>query len=454
MHLTAATSSARQARLVVLSTFIGSTIEWYDFFIFGTMSALFLNKLFFPPTLNPTVGTMLGFGVFATAFLVRPIGGIIAGHLGDRIGRKTTLFWSFIIMGAGTTCIGLLPTYASAGAVGALLLVLLRLVQGLSVGAEYAGAIVTLVEHSDERKRGLYGSFPQSAAFFGMLLGNMTFLVMTSLDKQALLDWEWRVPFVLSAVMLAVGVYIRSKVAESPAFVKAKASGEIQKVPLMTVLRQYPIQLFGVLFAQAAPNTFSFTCSVAMVAYGVSKLGMSQSQMLIAISVGAASEMLTIPLYGWLADRVSRRKIFVWGMLVQLASVVPFGMAVEAKSYAGIVACYVLVMAVGHAACHASQASLFSDMFPTSVRYTGISAGYQTSGTLFGGPLPMISTALIAASGGGIRLFFGYILVVGVISLIAIMVSKPHYSLVGAGRGEHDKSHSPFNGYLSPAQKP
>src|SRR5206468_1375711 len=175
--------------------------------------------------------------------------------------------------------------------------------------------------------------------------------------------------------------------------------------------------------AQAAPNTFSFMCSVAMVSYGVSKLGMTQAQMLIAISIGAASEMLTIPLYGWLADRVARRKIFVWGMLVLLASVFPFVMAVEAKSYEGIVACYVLVMAVGHAACHASQASLFSDMFPTSVRYTGISAGYQTSGTIFAGPLPMISAALISAAGGGVRLFFAYVFAAGVVSLVAIMVS-------------------------------
>ncbi|SAK85190.1 major facilitator transporter [Caballeronia catudaia] len=439
MDTYAPSSSVRQRRLIVASTFIGSTIEWYDFFIFGIISALFLNKLFFP-TFDPTIGTILGFMAFATAWLVRPIGGVIAGHLGDKIGRKTTLLWSFIIMGAATTLIGFLPTYETAGSVGAILLVLLRILQGLSAGAEYGGAIVAVVEHADESKRGLFGSVPQSASFFGLLLGNATFLLMINLDKQALMDWGWRVPFLLSAGMLGVGMYIRNKVSESPAFIKAKASGNIEKVPFMTVLREYPRQLFGVMFAQAAPNTFFYTCAVAMVSYTVSKLGMNQSDMLIAVCIGAAVEMFTIPMYGALADKIGRRKVFVWGIFVLLASALPFCFAVESKSYIGIVVGYVFVLGIGHAACHGSQASLFADMFPTSVRYTGISAGYQTSGAIFGGPLPIVATALIAAQGGGIRLFFGYTMFIGFVSLVAIMASKPHYSLVNRSAGQDDKS--------------
>ncbi|CAD6558163.1 Fosfomycin resistance protein AbaF [Paraburkholderia kirstenboschensis] len=433
-------STARQKRLIIASTFIGSTIEWYDFFIFGTVSALFLNKLFFP-AVDPTMGTIFGFMTFATAWLVRPIGGVVAGHLGDRIGRKTTLLWSFIIMGAATTLIGLLPTYESAGYVGAVLLVLLRVVQGLSAGAEYGGAIVTVVEHADESRRGLFGSVPQSAAFFGLLLGNLTFLAMTMLDKQALMNWGWRVPFVLSAAMLMVGIYIRNRVAESPAFVKAKAAGNIEKLPVMTVLREFPQQLLGVLFAQAAPNTFFYTCAVAMVSYAVSKLKMNQADMLIAVSVGAAVEMLMIPVYGILSDRIGGRKVFVWGIAALLIGAIPFCLAVEARSYAGMVAGYVWVLGVGHAACHSSQASLFSDMFPTSVRYTGISAGYQMSGAIFGGPLPIVATVLIAYQNGGIRLFFGYAMLIGLVSLIAIMASKPHYSLVGSDGDQPGRKH-------------
>jgi MFS family permease len=432
-------STARQRRLIIASTFVGSTIEWYDFFIFGTIAALFLKELFFP-AVDPTMGTIFGFMTFATAWLVRPIGGVIAGHLGDKIGRKTTLLWSFVIMGAATTLIGLLPTYESAGYIGAVLLVLLRIVQGLSAGAEYGGAIVAVVEHADEKRRGLFGSVPQSAAFFGLLLGNLTFLAMTTLDKHALMAWGWRVPFILSAAMLLVGIYIRHRVEESPAFVKAKASGNIEKLPVMTVLREYPRQLLGVLFAQAAPNTFFYTCAVAMVAYAVSRLKISQADMLIAVSIGAAVEMVMIPVYGLLADKLGRRKVFVWGIFALLAGAIPFCLAVEAHSYAGMVAGYIWILGIGHAACHSSQASLFSDMFPTSVRYTGISAGYQMSGAIFGGPLPIVATALIAYQNGGIRVFFGYTMLIGVVSLIAIMMSKPHYSLVGKPGTQHSKN--------------
>jgi MFS family permease len=344
-------------------------------------------------------------------------------------------------MGAATTLIGLLPTYESAGYVGAVLLVLLRVVQGLSAGAEYGGAIVTVVEHADESRRGLFGSVPQSAAFFGLLLGNLTFLAMTTLDKQALMNWGWRVPFVLSAAMLMVGIYIRNRVAESPAFVKAKAAGNIEKLPVMTVLREFPRQLLGVLFAQAAPNTFFYTCAVAMVSYAVSKLKMNQADMLIAVSIGAAVEMLMIPVYGILSDRIGGRKVFVWGIAALLIGAIPFCLAVEARSYAGMVTGYVWVLGVGHAACHSSQASLFSDMSPTSVRYTGISAGYQMSGAIFGGPLPIIATVLIAYQSGGIRLFFGYAMLIGFVSLIAIMASKPHYSLVGSGGDQPGRKH-------------
>jgi MFS transporter, MHS family, shikimate and dehydroshikimate transport protein len=240
--------------------------------------------------------------------------------------------------------------------------------------------------------------------------------------------------------MLILGIYIRSRVSESPAFIMEKAAGNIEKLPVMTVLRAYPRQLLGVLFAQAAPNTFFYTCAVSMVSYAVSKLKLSQADMLIAVSIGAAAEMVMVPVYGMLSDRVGRRKIFVWGIVALLAGAIPFCLAVEARSYAGMIAGYVWVLGVGHAACQGSQASLFSDMFPTSVRYTGISVGYQMSGAVFGGPLPIVATALIAYQNGGIRIFFGYTVLIGVISLIAIMASKPHYSLVGRSGSKSSKA--------------
>lgn len=209
-------------------TKIGATVEWYDFFIFGIVSALFLNQLFFP-TFDPLTGSMLSFMTFATAWVARPVGGIVAGHLGDRIGRKTVLYWSFILMGASTTLIGLLPTYDVAGATGAVLLVLLRVLQGLSVGGEYGGAAVTLVEQAKKSRRGFFGTLSQVGALLGLLLGNATFFLMTSLDKEALMDWGWRVPFLLSSVMLVIGMFICARMAESPDFIKAKESRAVER---------------------------------------------------------------------------------------------------------------------------------------------------------------------------------------------------------------------------------
>ncbi|CAM4133716.1 Major facilitator superfamily (MFS) profile domain-containing protein [Bordetella tumbae] len=422
-------SDPRQRRFVVASTFIGATIEWYDFYIFGVLSALFLNKLFFP-TFDDTTGTMLGFMAFATAWIARPIGGVVAGHLGDRIGRKKILLWSFIIMGLATMMIGMLPTYDNAGSTGAVLLVLLRIVQGLSVGAEYGGAVVTVVEHAEKSKRGFYGSVPQIGSFLGLLLGNGTFVLMTYLDNDAMMTWGWRVPFLFSALMLVVGVLIRKRMAESPDFEKAKRQGAIERIPFVTVVRKYPRQLISVMLAQGAPNTFFWTCAVAMVSYGVTRLGFTQTQMLAAVCVGAAVEMCTLPLFGKLSDRVGRRKVFVAGLIVLPIASIPLFAVAQTQSYMWLVISYALVLGIGHSASYAAQQALFAEMFPTSVRYSGISIGYQMSGALFAGPLPIIATALIAYQNGSLWLFYGYVVAVAIISILAIMAGKPHYSQV------------------------
>lgn len=415
----------RQRRIAVVSTFIGATIEWYDFFIFGVLSALFLNKLFFP-TFDPTTGTILGFMTFATAWIVRPLGGVIAGHLGDKIGRKTILLWSFLIMGIATTMIGLLPTYETAGALGAVLLVLLRIVQGLSVGAEYGGAIVTVVEHADKSRRGLLGSLPQCGAFFGLLLGNATFLLLLNIDHAFMMEWGWRIPFLLSALMLGIGAFIRTKMHESPEFEKVKQSGAIEGAPFFTVMRQHTRQVISIMFAQAAPNTFFYACSVALVSYAVNTLGISQSKMLAAVCLGAFVEMCMIPVFGALSDRVERRKVYIGGLLVMALTAYPFFVALQAGAFGWLLVCYVVMFGFGHAACHSSQAALFSEMFPTTVRYTGISVGYQASGAIFAGPLPALATVLIAAQWGSLWVFLGYILLIATLSMIAISGVRPY----------------------------
>jgi MHS family shikimate/dehydroshikimate transporter-like MFS transporter len=432
------TADARRRRIVVASTLIGATVEWYDFFIFGIVSALFLNELFFP-TFDPLTGSMLSFMAFATAWIARPIGGIVAGHLGDRIGRKTVLYWSFILMGASTTLIGLLPTYDVAGPTGAILLVLLRILQGLSVGGEYGGAVVTLVEHAHKSRRAFFGTLSQVGTLLGLLLGNATFFLMTSLDREALLAWGWRVPFLLSSMMLVLGVFIRARMSESPDFIKAKESGSVERMPLMVTLRAYPRQLLSVMFAQAAPNTFFWMCVVFMVSYGVKTLGFSQAQMLGAVCIGAIAEVCSLPVFGNLADRIGCRKVFVGGLVFLILAAFPFFFAVQTHSYWWMVVGYVMVLGIGHSAALASVPTLFADMFPTSVRYTGLSAAYQTSGAVFAGPLPLVATALIAAQSGGLWLFASYTVIVAIVSLVAILAGVPHFSLL-PGQGASSRN--------------
>lgn len=422
-------ADARRRRIVVLSTLIGATVEWYDFFIFGIISALFLNKLFFP-TFNPFVGNLLSFGAFATAWLARPVGGVIAGHVGDRVGRKTALYWSFVVMGLSSTMIGLLPTYETAGAIGAVLLVCLRVLQGLSAGGEYGGAVITLVEHAEESKRGFFGTLSQVGTLLGLLIGNATFFVVTSLDETVFMAWGWRVPFLLSAVMLGVGAFIRSRMAESPDFVKAKKEKTVEAQPLLSVIRNYPGQLLSILFAQGAPNTFFYTFVVFMVSYGVKALGFTQTQMLGAVCIGAAAEVVTLPLFGMLSDRIGCRKVFIGGLLFLCLVAFPFFAAIQTKSYLSMVIGSIIVLGIGHSAALAAVPSLFSQMFPVPVRFTGLSAAYQLSGLVFAGPLPIIATFLIASQDGAIWLFASYTVLIGIISIVAIMAGVPHYSLL------------------------
>jgi MFS family permease len=385
--------------------------------------------LFFP-TFDPFVGSLLSFGAFATAWLARPVGGIIAGHVGDRVGRKTALYWSFIVMGLSSTLIGLLPTYETAGAIGAVLLVCLRVLQGLSAGGEYGGAVITLVEHAEESKRGFFGTLSQVGTLLGLLIGNLTFFIVTSLDESVLMAWGWRIPFLLSAVMLGVGVFIRSRMAESPDFVKAKKENTVEAQPLLAVIRNYPGQLLSVLFAQGAPNTFFYTFVVFMVSYGVKTLGFTQARMLGAVCAGAAAEVLTLPLFGMLSDRIGGRKVFIGGLVFLCLVAFPFFVAIHTKSYLAMVIGSVVVLGIGHSAALAAVPALFSQMFPVPVRFTGLSAAYQLSGLVFAGPLPIIATFLIAAQDGAIWLFASYTVLIGIISIFAIATGVPHYSLL------------------------
>lgn len=413
---------SRQSRRVAVATLIGTTVEWYDFFVYGTAAALVLNKLFFPG-FSPTAGTLLAFATFATGWLARPVGGVLAGHFGDRVSRKTMLVITVVGMGVATMLVGVLPTYAAVGVSAPILLVVLRIIQGLAVGGEYGGAVVMAVEHAREGRRGLAAAWPQMGVPGGLVLGTAVFYAFTTMSEDAFLAWGWRIPFLLSFVLVLVGLVIRLKIVESPAFVDAKEQEAVVRVPLFEVLQRHPRRLLILIAAHIAPNTYFYTFATFILAYATTQLDFDSSTVLVAVSVAALVETLTLPAFALLSDHVGRRPVYIIGLLFLAACAFPFfllaGTGNTLLLFVGIAVC----LGVGHSAVYGTQASFFSELFPTSVRYTGLSLGYQVAGALFGGPLPIIATALVAVLGGRPWLFAGYMAVVALISALAAYVA-------------------------------
>jgi MFS family permease len=304
------------AKRVAMACLVGTAIEWYDFFIYGTASALILPKLFFP-SLDPAAGALLSYSTFALAFIVRPIGGLIFGHFGDRVGRKALLVTTVILMGTATTLIGLLPTYASIGVAAPLLLVVLRVLQGISVGGEYGGAVLMAVEHSEPGRRGYRGSWVQMGSPAGLILANAAFLLVTQLPGDALLDWGWRIPFLLGSVLLIVGLIIRLRIPESPRFEEVKQDGDIAKVPALVVLRDYPGRVLLTAGAYVGTGVVFYGSSIFGLSYGVEKLGFTRSEVLAIVLIGQVLAFFAMPVFatlptGWVAKPFSWRRRWEW----------------------------------------------------------------------------------------------------------------------------------------------
>jgi len=410
-------TSAQQGRRVAVATFIGSTVEWYDFFIYGTTSALILNRLFFPE-FDPLVGTLLAFTTFAIGWLARPIGGIIAGHFGDKIGRKSMLVLTMLTMGVATFVIGLLPTYDSIGVWAAVILLGLRLIQGLAVGGEYGGAVVMALESAPEGKRGLWASLPQSGVPFGLFLGTLVFIPIAALPEEQLLSWGWRLPFLLSAILVVVGLFIRLRVVESAVFKKAQQEDNVTRTPALEVLRHYPGRVLLLMVAHIAPNTFFYTFATFIIAFAVGTGQYTGTQVLSAVAIAAAVEVVTIPMFAALSDRVGRKRVYISGLVALAVITVPFFALVLTGTYWLLILALVVALSFAHAAVYGPQASFFAEYFPTRVRYTGLSMGYQIAGAIFGGPLPIIGTALVAAAAGSPWIFVIYLVGAAIASII------------------------------------
>ncbi|MEK6437720.1 MFS transporter [Pseudonocardia sp. T1-2H] len=415
-------------RTVLLASLVGTTVEWYDFFLYATAAGLVFPKLFFPVG-DEVAGTLLAFGTFAVGFVARPIGGVLFGHIGDRLGRKRTLVATMVLMGAATALIGLLPSYAAIGIAAPVLLVVLRVLQGLAVGGEWGGAVLLAVENAPPGRRGRFGSVPQIGLGLGLALGTGVFALLGEvLDDEAFLRIGWRIAFLLSVVLVVVGLLVRLAVLETPEFRRLRESGATAKVPVVEVFRTrgHRRGLTTGLLARWAEGAAFNTWGVFVVTYATATVKVDKIVVLLAVTAGALLMALLTPLAGVLADRFSRRRVFGAGVAGFGITVVPSFLALQTGVPWLVAAVVVLQLGVWYALMTGAESTLFAELFDTDVRYTGMSLVFQGSGIYASGLTPVILTGLLAASGGAPWWAAGYLALTAVISLAAV-VAMPRW---------------------------
>jgi MHS family shikimate/dehydroshikimate transporter-like MFS transporter len=411
----------QSVKKVAAASFIGTTIEWYDFFLYGTAAALVFGELFFPEA-EPLVGTLLAFSTYAVGFAARPIGGIVFGHYGDRIGRKSMLVLSLLIMGIATFLIGVLPTFSAIGILAPLLLVVMRFAQGIGVGGEWGGAVLMSVEHAPKGRRGFFGAWPQMGVPAGLLLSTAVFALVQALTTEsAFMSWGWRVPFLASAILVGVGLFIRLKLMESPAFERVKETKTEARRPIVDVVRKYPREVLVAMGMRVAENGCFYILTVFVLAYGEEELGLSESTMLTGVVIAAAIGLVTVPLWGALSDRVGRRPLYLAGAVITTLWAFPLFGLMNTETPVLIWLSIVIGVNLGHDLMYGPQAAYFAELFGTRVRYSGASLGYQLASVFAGGFAPLIATALLAAGGGSPTLVALYMVGMGLISVVATL---------------------------------
>ncbi|MGE8614056.1 MAG: MFS transporter [Achromobacter veterisilvae] len=429
----AAARSRRDYVTAGLASMMGTTIEWYDFFLYGTAAALIFNKIFFP-SFDPLTGTLAAFATYSVGFFARPLGGVIFGHYGDKIGRKSMLLITLLLMGVPTILIGLIPSYEQIGYWAAVLLVLMRFLQGIAVGGEWGGAVLMAVEHAPAGKKGFFGSLPQAGVAPGLILSSLAMGAVAALPEADMLAWGWRLPFLASVVLLLVGWFIRVKVAESPDFEQMREKGAKVEVPVAEVLKHHRRALLVVVGARLAEVTWFYTVVTFSLAYATGTLGIPRSVMLDATIWGAAVALFTMPLFGMLGDKIGHKWVFMAGTVGILACAPVFFHLLGTRDTGWIILAVCLAVGLVYACLYGPEGTLFSSQFPAEVRYTGISLAVQVSGAIGGGLAPIVATWLLAKGGGDPRYVVWYLSILGVIALFSAWLMRSEASAAVALR--------------------
>lgn len=408
---------------VALASSIGTTIEYYDFVLYAFATALVFNKTFFPST-DPLVGSLAAFVTFFVGYCARPLGGMIFGHFGDRIGRKTALVTTVLIMGIGTFAIGLVPTYDSIGIWAPVLLVLLRTAQGIGIGGEYGGGMTMAIEHAPRSKRGFYSALVHVGVPAGLVLPVIFLSGLSAwMGEESFMAWGWRIPFLGSIVMLAIGLFIRFQIDETPAFEQLQKSGNTAKAPLLEALRNPKNILFGI-GSKIAESGFFNIYAVFAITYGVTKLGIPKQVILNGVLYGALVECFTLPFFGWLSDKVGRRKVYIGGLVFQACLALPFYAMLDTREPAMIYLAIGLGLAIGHGMVFGAQGALYSELFPARIRYSGLSLVQQIGPILGGGLSPLLATTLLAEF-GGVPTVIAYMVLMAAVSAVCTLALRP-----------------------------
>ncbi|MGM9453584.1 MFS transporter [Legionella bozemanae] len=413
---------SKASRKVSFASMVGTTIEWYDFYLFGTASALFFNKLFFPK-ISPVAGIMAAYATYAVGFFARPLGGIIFGHYGDKLSRKSMLVITLCMMGISTFLIGLLPTYQTIGIFAPLLLVILRCTQGIAVGGEWAGAVVMSAEVSREKERGFYSSWPNAGAPLGLVISIAIFLLFSALPNEQFLSWGWRVPFLLSFIVIMVGLYIRLQIMESKIFVDATKNKRPPKVPALEMLRSHFRNFILAIGARLIESASFYVLTVFILSYGTLVLNLPKSLLLYAVMIGAVLETFSIPFFGMISDRIGRRPVYISGALLMAFFAFPFFWLLQTKNPVQVFFAVVFGMCIPHAMMHGAQGAFYSELFKTRIRYSGTAIAYHLSAALSGGLAPLLATGLVEWAHGSTWPVSVYLIIMAIITIFSVYLA-------------------------------